>query len=120
MVEVRPSTVDDLIEHCGGLPAFRIRAYTGLIDGEVVAIGGVAYLPNGVGLAFLDAQDVTRERAKLTLYKTAKRVIEDCKSRGVTRINARPSLDIEAAERFLKRLGFHLTDPEARIFTYAA
>lgn len=108
-----------MIAHCGDLPPFRVRAYTGLLDGEVIAVGGVAYLPNGAALAFLDAADVTRERAKLSLYKTAKLVIEDCKRRGVTQINARPSLDIEAAERFLKRLGFHLVDPETRIFTYA-
>ena len=118
MIEVRASTVDDLIAHCGGLPAFRVRAYTGLIDGVVVAIGGIAYLPNGAVLAFLDAQDITRERAKLSLYKTAKKVVEDCRARGITQINAMPQVNIEAAERFLARLGFRLQDPDKRTFIY--
>ena len=118
MIEVRPSTVADLVAHCGSLPPVRVRAYTGLLDGEVIAIGGVAYLPNGAVLMFLDAQDVTRERAKVSLYKAAKKVIEDCKRRGVTQINAMPQVDIEAAERFLARLVIHLEDPDKRTLIY--
>ncbi len=118
MIEVRPSTLADLVAHCGQLPPVRVRAYTGLMDGEIIAIGGVAYLPNGAVLAFLDASDITREKAKLSLYKTAKKVVEDCKRRGVTQINAMPQVDIEAAERFLARLGFRLEDPDKRTFIY--
>jgi hypothetical protein len=116
MIEVRPSTLRDLIEHCGDLPPYRVRAFTGLMDGAVIAIGGIAYLPNGNVLAFLDADDAARTKGKLSLYKTAKRLIEECRARGITTINAMQQIDIEAAEPFLKRLGFRLSGPDNRIF----
>lgn len=119
MIEVRPSTVRDIIEYSGDLPPFRVRAFTGLLNGKIIAIGGIAYLPNGAALAFLDANDEARVKAKLSLYKTAKRLVDECKARGITTINARASIDIEAAQRFLLRLGFKLTDPAARVFAYA-
>jgi hypothetical protein len=120
MIEVRPSTIQDLMAHCGDLPPYRLRAFTGLLDGQIIAIGGVAYLPNGAVLAFLDASEEVRSKGKLSLYKTAKRLVEECKARGVTMINAMQQVDIEAAERFLTRLGFKLSDPKNRIFTLEA
>jgi hypothetical protein len=120
LIEVRPSTVNDLIEHCGSLPPYRVRAYSGVMDGKVIAIGGIAYLPNGSALAFLDAEESLRAKGKVALYKTAKRLIDECKARGVTTINALEQVEIEAAERFLTRLGFRLSDPAKRVFILEA
>lgn len=102
---VRPATVDDLIEYSGSLPPCQIRAMAAEVDGKVVGIAGLAFLKNGAVLAFMNAEGVVREH-RVRLFRSAKGFIRDAASRGLTRINAICADDIEAAERFLRHLGF--------------
>lgn len=115
--EVRPSRLEDL-EACQfeAVPV-SARAWTGLLDGEPVALGGYWYAPTGHVFAFLNALPCVREKAKLALWKTAKMVLKDAKARGINTLYARANEDIDASERFLMRLGFMPTTV-ARIYIY--
>lgn len=115
---VRNATPDDLQEYAGNMPPCQLRAMVGEIDGKIVGIGGLAFLKNGSVLIFLNADDIVREKGRWSLYRSTKKLIEAAVARGLRRINAIKSNEIEAAERFLMRLGFRHT--EDGIFEYEA
>ncbi len=102
---VRPATVEDLIEYTGSLPPCQIRAMAAEMGGRVVGIAGLAFLRNGAVLAFMNAEDAVRKH-RVKLFRAAKRFMGEAAGRGLTKINAVKADDIEAAERFLKHLGF--------------
>lgn len=106
MIVLRPATIEDVVSYVGELPNVRLRAWAGLMDGRVIGIGGLAYLPNGSVLAFINAEPEARLCAKVSIYKAAKRAIAWALDHGLREINAIKSDDIEAAERFLVKLGF--------------
>lgn len=105
-IEVRPATPADIEAYAVEQSPYRVRALVGLVDGVIVAIGGVAYLPNGTVLAFMNLEQEARERAPVTMLRVAKQVVADAHARGVAVINALCDESIEAAPRFLRRLGF--------------
>ena len=102
------------------MPPARLRAWTGLIDGETVAIGGYWYTPGGEAVAFLNAKPCVKTLARLTLWKTAQRVLADAKQRGLTQLYARPEEGNEAAPRFLMRLGFEPVNGRDDLFVRQA
>lgn len=105
VVEIRPATPDDIFAFAKEQAPYRVRAYVGVEDGEIIGIGGVAYLPGGAVLAFLNITEQARRRP-VALMKVARRVIREARERGVKTINALCDDEIEAAGRFLNRLGF--------------
>ena len=105
-VEFRPASIADVMSYAGRLPHTQCRVWAGLVDGKVVALGGYTYLPSGVVVAFLDADEIVRQKCKLSLLKAAKTVLRDAKSRGLSVIHAEAGSGIEAAVPFLKHLGF--------------
>lgn len=84
---------------------YRARAYTGLVDGEIKGIGGIAYLPDGTALAFLHLAEGAQRHA-VTLHKTAKRLLAEAVRRGTRKIIAQADPHEPTAERWLTRLGF--------------
>lgn len=110
-VEVRPVTPADIETYAVEQSPYRVRGYVGLLDGEIIGIGGVAYLPNGEVVAFLNVEQAAREKAPIALTKIAKRVVRDAHARGIKGINAMCDDAVPSAARFLKRLGFkHMGD----------
>lgn len=117
-VEFRHATLADVQQYAGKLPPMGARIWAGFIDGKVVALGGYSYAPNGGVVAFLDADDVVREKAKFTLMKAARTVLKAAAAQGVREITACASLDIAAARPFLERLGFRSVDDRTRVYLY--
>ena len=104
-VEIRPATPADIDAYAVEQSPYRVRAYTALVNGRIIGLGGVAYLPNGAVMAFLNINEDARSYP-VTLCKVAVRVIREAHERGVKTINAVCDDKIEAAPRFLRRLGF--------------
>jgi len=113
-VKVRPTTPQDVETFLGKSPPYTFKGETGLVDGEIVGIGGIAKLPDGTALAFLHLAPGA-ERYAVTLHRTAKRIIAETKARGVRKIVALADLSIEAAERWLLRLGFEPVEVEGEV-----
>jgi RimJ/RimL family protein N-acetyltransferase len=109
---IAPTTKADCEAFYGQELPSRIKAYTGFIDDEVVAIGGLRFPPDGPPIAFADMKEEARQWPYVVeLHRFALRVFKEAKASGVPRIIAKADASVEAAERWLKRLGFEpLTD----------
>ena len=104
-VEIRPTTQDDVDRFLGRSLPYRARAFTGLVDGEIKGIGGIAYIEHGLALAFLHlAPDA--QRYAVSLHKAAHRVIKEAQQRGIRKIVAQADEGFPTADRWLRRLGF--------------
>src|SRR5438046_1497902 len=104
-----PTTPEDVLEFKQRTPPYRIKALTGRVDGRIVGIGGIAYLPDGTLVAFLEATDEARKHA-VTLYKAAKQILQDAAASGHRKIVAIGDPEIDAVPRWLKHLGFEPVD----------
>lgn len=114
---VRPGDFDAFFEKP---PPVRVRGYAGVDGDEVVAVGGIACCGDGVFQAFFDVKgDELRKRYPVTLYKAARRLLADARAMGIPRVVAFPSPGVEAAERFLRRLGFAPLD-DGPMFVWSA
>lgn len=86
------------------------RTYTGLHEGNVVAIGGIA--DAWVGRALLwSYMGPTARRHMVALTRVAKRLIE---MSPVNRLEADVDVDFEPGHRWLQLLGFELETPRMR------
>jgi hypothetical protein len=103
--EIRPSTAEDFVAFKGRLPPYRCRSFTGTVGGKIMGIGGIAYLPDGTALAFLELEPGAHRYA-VTLHKAAKRVIEEAQSRGIPCMIAEADPKEPTAQRWLSKLGF--------------
>jgi hypothetical protein len=116
---IRPTTRADCEAFYGKALPYRIKAYTGLIDGEVVAIGGLGFPPEGPAIGFADLKDIARQWPyAVELHRFARRVIAEAKAAGVPRIVAMADTSIEAAASWLKRLGFEPLTDEGTLFIW--
>lgn len=111
-IEVRPVRPEDIIALGYELPGVRARAWTGVIDGEPVAIGGYWFTPSGDPVAFLNADPEICRAAPVALMKAAKALLSDVMARGFVSIRAFCNVNIEGADRFLERLGFQLINEQ--------
>ena len=108
-VIIRPATRAD-IEAFSDLPNKpTVRAYVGEVDGKIVGMGGLAR-NKGRWIAFCDLTPEAREY-KVTIVKTAKRIMEDAKKAGHRFVYAQPDLNEPNAVRWLTSLGF---EPDQR------
>ena len=119
MFAIRPTTKADCEAFYGKALPYRIKAYTGLIDDEVVAIGGLGFPPEGPAIGFADLKDIARQWPyAVELHRFARRVIAEAKAAGVPRIVAKADTSIEAAVRWLERLGFEPLNGEGTLFIW--
>ena len=119
MFAIRPTTRADCEAFYGKALPYRIKAYTGLIDDEVVAIGGLGFPPEGPAIGFADLKDIARQWPyAVELHRFARRVLAEAKAAGVPRIVAKADTSIEAAARWLKRLGFEPLNGEGTLFIW--
>lgn len=111
---ISPTTPADVEEFKQQTPPYRIRAVTGRVDGRIVGIGGIAYLPDGTVAAFLEATDEARRHA-VTLHREARKVLSEAARAGHRMVVALADTSIEAAPRWLKRLGFEPVGQEVYV-----
>jgi hypothetical protein len=102
---IRPAVAADFAKFIDGPYPYRVRAITGLIGDEVVALGGIAYLPDDTHGVFLFADDKARGYP-VALHKTAVGILLAAKQLGIRTLVATADPSIPAAERWLRRLGF--------------
>jgi len=121
-IVVTPLTAADIAEITSEAHPYRVSGFTARLDGNVIAIGGAAHLPDGTLLAFAHLTDQARQR-KVWLHKQAKGVLARLAAQR-RRIVATASPDIPAAQRWLERLGFVPMDVSAEngrlIWTWSA
>jgi FMN phosphatase YigB (HAD superfamily) len=102
-VEVRPATAGDMEAYYGHRNKQTAWVWAGLVDGEVVGIGGWSYVA-GDPIAFLDLKDEARPY-KVTIWRGIKRVLAEAQSRGVRLIAIRDEDELSST-RLLTRAGF--------------
>jgi hypothetical protein len=90
--------------HTPAQPPVRVMAIAGKVDGRVIAIGGIAFMPNGQRVAFTDITDEAR-KYPVTMHKAGLIMLALAKKHGIQRLVARGESH-EASERWLLRLGF--------------
>ena len=110
--ELRPATHADIVEACRYLYGeekpipCRVFAYTGRVDGKVIAVGGIAFMPGGARIAFCDVSDEGRKYA-LSLHRGAKIVLEQARRLKIKNVVV---VDHDAnhakTPKWLMRLGF--------------
>lgn len=104
-VTIRPTIADDLPALTPEPLPFRIKAITGLIDDQIVGVGGIAYLPSGTVVAMAELTDTARKH-KFTLHRAAVKFLAEVRASGIREIVATADPCFPAAERWLRRLGF--------------
>lgn len=104
-VTIRPATADDFLEIDGKVPPVRAWALAGDVDGRCIGVGGIGSYPDGERVAFLRLRPEARNYP-VALYKVALRTIVKARADGYPRLLALSDGGVEAAERFLLRLGF--------------
>jgi RimJ/RimL family protein N-acetyltransferase len=84
---------------------WRVRAWAVECDEELLGIGGFAYQPNDTIAAFV-LKRPGAERYPLALHRAGLMAMAEAKRLGYRRVVALADKTNEAAERWLKRLGF--------------
>lgn len=83
----------------------RVRGFALELDGTVIAVGGLAFLPNGMVGTFMHQRDGAR-RYKVALHKAGLRLVREIQELGIKRVVASADPAIDASARWLERLGF--------------
>jgi N-acetylglutamate synthase-like GNAT family acetyltransferase len=104
-VVVRPATLAD-IEAFIGPPPCRIRALTAEIDGRIIGIGGLCYLPSGDVGIFSTLTDEFRQH-KFALHRAGLLLMRMAREMGLKRIvGLLDETRADVSARWLERLGF--------------
>ncbi len=115
---VTPTTAEDVRDFIKDPLPYRIKAFTGRVEGKIVAIGGLTFMPDGTAVAFLEADDEARKNP-VALHKAGLRVMREAHAAGYRIVTALVDSGIEAAPRWLKRLGFEPQNIEGEtVFTW--
>lgn len=116
---IRPSIASDFDKFTDRPIPYRVRSWTGVLDGEVIAVGGIANLPTGGHAVFLMADDKARG-FPIALHKAGLMVLKEVKRLGIRRLVTNKDSHIEAAERWLVRLGFRPLDEEKETWEWVS
>lgn len=84
---------------------YRVRAFAAVEGERVLGVGGLAYLPDGTVGAFVHADDEARKH-RIAAHKAGLRAMAEAEALGLKCVVAMASEEVEAAERWLLRLGF--------------
>jgi len=107
-VELVPGTRADVEEYArnyGYMPIEqRAIIVAAKIEGRVIGIGGVAFFPGKIALAFADMSEEARHYP-VSIHKAGRMALELARKQGVRRIVA-TATTVEAGPRWLLRLGF--------------
>jgi RimJ/RimL family protein N-acetyltransferase len=88
---------------------WRVKAFAGRVEGKTIGVGGLTHLPDGTVSAFVLLSEQAR-RYPIALHKAAMMTMNAAIELGFRRVIALPDPKIEAAERWLLRLGFHIQE----------
>lgn len=108
-VELRPTIAADL-PFCIDRPLpHRIKALTALVDGAVIAIGGIGYRPDGTVIAFMQGGEELRKYPR-AVHRAGKLGMALIRRSGAPYVLAEAQDNNPAAERWLLHFGFEPTE----------
>lgn len=102
MIEIKPTTADDVIAFNGKPSDKTIRAFSVWKDGQLACIAGVTIEPDKI-VAFSDVR--SHNAPKLTVYRVARELMKRIKEMNLPAI-AVANADLPNSQRFLASLGF--------------
>ena len=108
---IRPARAADFEALLAEPLPWRVRAFAGECDGELLGVGGLAFPPDGAVAAFLIlARDqdgkASARRYPVALHKAGLSVLAEAKRLRIRRVVVLAEQHNAAAEPWLKRLGF--------------
>ena len=107
-IELRDATRSDFEAMLDEPLPYRVRAFAASRDGELLGVGGLAFLPESVAAFLLVVPGARRYR--VALHKAGIHTMNEARRLGIRRVVALAEPGIEPADRWLNRLGFHVTD----------
>lgn len=107
-VQLRPTVAADLPHVIGNQPLpFRIKALTAHIGDQVLGVGGLGYMPNGIVGAFVAMNEEGR-KYPAAIHRAGLAAMRMIRESGEPRVVAIADALVPGAERWLERLGFRL------------
>lgn len=106
MAAIRPARPDDFLAFLGHSLPYRSRAFAVEDGGNLLGIGGLAYLPDGTIGAFVHQVAGARQCHKITMHKAGLMIMQLARELGIPRVVAMADPDVDTAVAWLKRLGF--------------
>lgn len=104
-VVLRPTVPSDLPTVIGEPLPYRIRALTVTVDGAVVGVGGIAFPPGGMPVAFVQ-QAIDARKYPIAFHRAGLAAMAMIRESGLARVMASAKADDPRALRWLARLGF--------------
>ena len=104
-VVLRPATRADFDAMLAEPLPYRVRAIAGEVDGELLAIGGLAFQLDGTVTAFLQASEIARDYP-VSLHRAALEILSEARRLRIPCVMAEAEAGVEPAQRWLTRLGF--------------
>jgi hypothetical protein len=106
-VQLRPTIPADLPQVTHETLPIRIRAITAELDGRVLGIGGIGYRTDGVVIGFAAINEEFR-LYPAAIHRAGLAMMKVIRESGVPQVIALADQRIEAADRWLERLGFRV------------
>jgi len=116
-VTVRRATADELAALAPSNDRPTIKAWVGVVGGQIVGIGGLAFR-NGRWIAFCDLTDKAR-RHKRAIVAAGSAVMHEARWAGHRFVYAQPDPNEPIAGRWLESLGFQL-DKKTGLYRWQA
>jgi hypothetical protein len=123
-VTLRPTVAPDLPHVLGEPLPCRIRTITALVDNRIVGLGGLAFPPHGIPIAFVqlvpkfdgkDANAYEATRYPIAFHRAGLIAMKMIQESGLERVIATADVKNSTALRWLNRLGFTAsTDQEIK------
>jgi hypothetical protein len=110
-VTIREANREDINAFSGEMKAPTLRGWVGEIDGEMVALGGLAFR-DGRWIAFMDVTSEGRQllqesmQVRKALIRTARMVMDEARKQGVRFVYAGAEMKYPLADKMLERIGF--------------
>jgi len=116
MIEIRPSTEEDIVELYGEKPRKSLKSMSVYKDGELAALAGLIIDHTGC-TAFCNIKD-RESRNKITIWRHARKIIRILAESTKAPIYAGAEPGLVGAGGFLERLGFKMIGCEGDIDIY--
>lgn len=104
-VILRPATREDFEKLTDGPRPYRVWAIAAETEGNLLGVGGLAFLPGGTIGCFVHALPEAR-RYKIAMHRAGLQALQMARSAGFRRMVAMADPNIETAVPWLRRLGF--------------
>ena len=117
-MKVRVASKEDIEAYSDMAPKPTLKAWAGEVDGEIVALGGIAFA-KGRWFAFCDLKEGAKDYP-MTIMRTAKKVFEYAREKNIRFVYAEADPDEPKAVRWMESLGFQLDPRSQHLYRWRA